>query len=147
MQAAIGLAQVHRLPDFISARRANFSRLYKSLKPYEEFFILAEPTAHADPSWFGFPLTIRPDAPFTRNELGNHLVNAKIGIRQFFAGNLTLQPAYRDVNYRVIGNLINTDIVMNHNLWTGVYPGLNHEMIDYTVSRIIEFIISKINNK
>ena len=147
MQAAVGVAQLDRLPDFIAARRANFNRLYKSLKPYEEFFILAEPTAHSDPSWFGFPLTIRPDAPFTRTELGNHLVNAKIGIRQFFAGNLTLQPAYRDVNYRVVGNLINTDTVMNHNLWTGVYPGLNHEMIDYTVSRIIEFIISKINNK
>ncbi|MFM7128292.1 MAG: lipopolysaccharide biosynthesis protein RfbH, partial [bacterium] len=147
MQAAVGVAQLDRLLDFISARRSNFNRLYNALQSYEEYFMFAQATAHAEPSWFGFPLTVRPGAPFTRNELGHHLVNAKIGIRQFFAGNLTLQPAYRDVNYRIIGNLINTDTVMNHNLWTGVYPGLNDQMIDYTANQIMEFADSKKQSK
>ncbi|MFM7592817.1 MAG: lipopolysaccharide biosynthesis protein RfbH [Isosphaeraceae bacterium] len=147
MQAAVGVAQLDRLLDFISARRSNFNRLYNALQSYEEYFIFAQATAHAEPSWFGFPLTVRPGAPFTRNELGHHLVNVKIGIRQFFAGNLTLQPAYRDVNYRIIGNLINTDTVMNHNLWTGVYPGLNDQMIDYTANQIMEFVDSKKQSK
>ncbi|MBP7687324.1 MAG: lipopolysaccharide biosynthesis protein RfbH [Thermoflexales bacterium] len=131
MQAAIGVAQLKKLPDFIAARRRNWQRLYERLKPLEEFFILPQATEHSEPSWFGFALTIRETAPFTRHDLIDFLQQRKIDTRLLFSGNLTRQPAYRDTHYRVVGTLANTDRVTQDALWVGVYPGLTDAMLDY----------------
>ncbi len=139
MQAAVGVSQMKKLPAFIEARKENFRILYEALKPLEEFLILPEATPKSDPSWFGFLLTVRPEAPFTRDELVQHLNVAKIGTRLLFAGNLTRQPAYKDVNYRVVGELTNTDMVMNSTFWVGVYPGLTPPMLQYIAQNIHDF--------
>ena len=139
MQAAVGVAQMKKLPAFIQARKDNFRILYDALKPLEEFLILPEATPKSDPSWFGFLLTVRADAPFTRDELVQHLNAAKIGTRLLFAGNLTRQPAYKEVNYRVIGELTQTDLVMNSTFWVGVYPGLTPPMLRYIAQSIHDF--------
>jgi CDP-6-deoxy-D-xylo-4-hexulose-3-dehydrase len=131
MQAAIGVAQLQKLARFVEARKRNWSLLRAALQPYEDFVILPEPTPESDPSWFGFTLTVRPDAPFERNDLIRHLEAHKIGTRLMFGGNLTRQPAYEGVDYRVVGELRNTDLVMNQSFWIGVYPGLTDTMIDY----------------
>jgi CDP-6-deoxy-D-xylo-4-hexulose-3-dehydrase len=134
-QAAVGLAQLDRLNGFIAQRRSNFAYLRDRLKPYEEFFILPEATPNSEPSWFGFPITVRSSAPFTRLELLTFYDAAKIGSRLLFAGNLTRQPAYKDVAYRISGSLTNTDIVMNQTFWLGIYPGITTEMMDFVVER------------
>jgi CDP-6-deoxy-D-xylo-4-hexulose-3-dehydrase len=103
------------------------------LKPFEEYLILPKATPGSDPSWFGFVITVRLDAPFTRNELVRYLEDRKIATRLLFGGNLTRQPAYKDVSYRVVGKLENTDIVMNQTFWIGVYPGLTQDMIAYVL--------------
>ena len=139
MQAAIGVAQIKKLPAFIEARRRNWCSLHEGLKPLEEFFVLPEPTPKSNPSWFGFLLTVRPGAPFTRNALIRCLDERKIGTRLLFGGNLTRQPAYRNAPYRVVGDLTNTDIVMNQTFWIGVYPGLTPEMIAYVVETFHDF--------
>ena len=131
MQAAVGVAQLKKLPQFIETRKKNWQHLRQGLAPFEEFMILPEPTPNSDPSWFGFLLSVRPDAPFTRNELINYLETNQIATRLLFGGNLTRQPAYQDVDYRVVGDLTNTDLVMNHTFWIGVYPSLSTEMLDY----------------
>ena len=133
MQAAVGLAQLDKLPAFIAARRANFDRLSQGLQDLQDCFILPEATAGSAPSWFGFPLAVRPDAPFTRNQLIHHLESKKIATRLLFSGNLVRQPAYRDVHYRVIGDLACSDFVMNQVLWIGLYPGLTENMISYMI--------------
>ena len=140
MQAAVGVAQLKKLPGFIEARKRNWQRLRDGLAPYEEFFVLPEPTAGSDPSWFGFLLTVRPDAPFSRNALIRHLEGQGIGTRLLFGGNLTRQPAYLDVPFRVVGDLTNTDIVMDGAFWVGVYPGLTDEMIDFVLDTFRTFI-------
>jgi CDP-4-dehydro-6-deoxyglucose reductase, E1 len=134
-QAAVGLAQLERVPDFIAQRRANFDYLYERLKPFEEFFILPEATPNSEPSWFGFPITVRPEAPLTRLDLLNHYHENKIGSRMLFGGNLIRQPAYKDVKYRVSGTLTNTDIIMNQTFWLGIYPGITREMLDFVVEQ------------
>ncbi|MGI8710739.1 MAG: lipopolysaccharide biosynthesis protein RfbH [Acidimicrobiales bacterium] len=139
MQAAVGVAQLKKLPGFIEIRKRNFKHLHAALQPLQEFLILPEATPNSDPSWFGFLITVRPDAPFSRNELVQHLNRAKIGTRLLFAGNLTRQPAYKDVNYRVVGELTNTDLVMNQTFWVGVYPGLTPPMLDYIAETIADF--------
>jgi CDP-6-deoxy-D-xylo-4-hexulose-3-dehydrase len=139
MQAALGVSQMKKLPEFIEARKRNFRILHEALKPLEEFLILPEATPNSDPSWFGFLITVKPDAPFSRNELVQHLNQAKIGTRLLFAGNLTRQPAYRDVKYRVVGDLTNTDLVMNQTFWVGVFPGLTPTMLQYITDSIHEF--------
>ncbi len=139
LQAAVGVAQLKKLPAFIEARRRNWRLLYEGLKPLEEFFILPQATPNSDPSWFGFLLTVRPDAPFTRNALIRWLEARKIGTRLLFGGNLTLQPAYQSVPYRVVGALTNTDQVMNQTFWVGVYPGLTEAMLAYVVETIHAF--------
>ena len=139
MQAAIGVAQIKKLPAFIEARRRNWCSLHEGLKPLEEFFVLPEPTPKSNPSWFGFLLTVRPGAPFTRNALIRCLDERKIGTRLLFGGNLTRQPAYRNAPYRVVGDLTNTDIVMNQTFWIGVYPGQTPEMIAYVVETFHDF--------
>ncbi|MBE2234075.1 MAG: lipopolysaccharide biosynthesis protein RfbH [Anaerolinea sp.] len=133
MQAAIGVSQLKKLPGFIEARKRNWRLLYEGIKPLEEFFILPQATPGSDPSWFGFLLTVRPEAPFTRNELVRHLESCKIGTRLLFGGNLTRQPAYASVKYRVVGDMTNTDLVMNQTFWIGIYPGITSEMIDYVL--------------
>ena len=139
MQAACALAQMDRLPGFIEARKRNFVFLKDRLKSCEEFLILPEATAGSDPSWFGFPITIRDEAGITRVDLLKYLDQYKIGTRLLFAGNLTRQPYFQGRTYRVSGELINTDTIMNSTFWIGVYPGLNDVMLDYICDRIETF--------
>ncbi len=131
MQAAVGVSQLKKLPEFIAKRRANFAALHQGLKDLEEFFILPEPTPHSEPSWFGFPLAVRPDAPFNRNQVIAFLESRKIATRLLFGGNLLRQPAYQDIKHRVVGSLKNTDFIMNQVFWVGVYPGITAEMLTY----------------
>jgi len=139
LQAAVGVAQLEKLPDFIAARRRNFQMLKQLLSSFEDTLMLPEATPGAEPSWFGFPLAVRPEAPFTRDQLVRHLESRRIATRLLFGGNLLRQPAYRDVPYRVIGDLAGSDFIMNHVFWMGVYPGLTAEMIDYMATEIGNF--------
>ncbi len=131
MQAALGVAQMDKLPGFIAARRANFARLHGALLDLQDIFILPAASRHSEPSWFGFPLAVRAGVPFSRNQVIAFLESRKIATRLLFGGNLLRQPAYRDVKYRVVGDLPNTDFAMNNAFWIGVFPGLTHSMIDY----------------
>ena len=140
MQAAVGVAQLDKLPDFIAARKRNWQLLYDGLKQYEEFFILPQATPNSDPSWFGFLLTVRPDAPFSRNDLVQFLEANQIATRLLFSGNITRQPAYQNIPYRVVGDLTNTDIVMNQTFWIGVYPRITPDMIAYVLSVFAQFL-------
>ena len=133
LQAAIGVAQLEKLPGFIEARKRNYSFLRNGLADLQDYFVLPEATPHSDPSWFGFPLLVRESAPFSRRELVNFLDHKKIATRQLFGGNLIRQPAYKDVAYRVAGSLKNSDRVMNQVFWIGVYPGLTAEMLAYVL--------------
>jgi CDP-6-deoxy-D-xylo-4-hexulose-3-dehydrase len=140
MQAAIGVAQLQKLPGFIEARKRNWTLLREALSDLQDFLILPRPTDHSDPSWFGFAVTLREDAPFNRNELVEYLENRCIATRLLFAGNLTRQPAFQGVNYRVSGELINTDAIMHRTLWVGVYPGLTETMIGYVAGAFHQFV-------
>jgi CDP-6-deoxy-D-xylo-4-hexulose-3-dehydrase len=139
MQAALGLSQLKKLDRFVSARKQNFATLNHLLGDIPDF-ILPEATANSDPSWFGFPLTIRPESSIDRTELLRHLDHHKIGTRLLFAGNLLKQPAYRNVDHRVIGDLRNSDLVMTNTFWLGVYPGLTDEMLTYVSEIILDFV-------
>src|SRR5580658_6184728 len=136
MQAAVGVAQLQKLDGFIEARRRNFAALRHGLRELEEFFILPEATPGAEPSWFGFPIAVRPDAPFTRNEATALLEERKIATRLLFGGNLTRQPAYRESGFRVAGSLKNTDFIMNQVFWIGLYPGIGPEILDYMLESL-----------
>jgi len=140
MQAAVGVAQLKKLPGFIAARKKNFAFFMKHFKPYEKYLILPKTAQVADPSWFGFPILVKTDAAFTRSNLVNYLERNKIATRMLFGGNLTKQPAYKDAKYRIYGSLRNTDIVMNNLFWIGVYPGLNYPRLNYMKNIIIEFL-------
>ncbi len=140
MQAAVGVAQLDKLPGFIAARRANYARLRAGLEPYADVFVLPEPTPGAEPSWFGFPLSVRPTARFTRRDLVRHLDERKIGTRQLFGGNLLRQPAYLGRPQRVAGDLPGADYVMRHTLWLGVYPGLTAAHIDHVIDTIAALV-------
>lgn len=140
MQAACGLAQMDRLPGFIEARKRNFDFLKTRLRSCEEFLILPEATPNGDPSWFGFPITLRESAQISRVNLLKFLDQSKIGTRLLFAGNLTRQPYFERRAYRVSGELKNTDKIMNDTFWIGVYPGLNDAMLDYVCDRIEIFL-------
>jgi CDP-6-deoxy-D-xylo-4-hexulose-3-dehydrase len=139
MQAALGVSQIAKLPEFIARRKENFAYLKAALTPLEEFLILPEAGKHAEPSWFGFPIAVKPDAPFTRDQLTHHLEANKIGTRLVFAGNLLRQPAYQGYPHRIVGPLTNTDFVMNQVFWIGVFPGLTDEMLDYISHSMIQF--------
>jgi CDP-6-deoxy-D-xylo-4-hexulose-3-dehydrase len=139
MQAAVGVAQLKKLPDFIAVRKRNWQLLYDGLKQFEESLILPAATPGSDPSWFGFLITVRPSAKFTRNQLVLYLEGRGIATRQLFGGNLTRQPAYLDAEYRVVGELKNTDTVMNQTFWIGVYPGLTEGAISYMVDSFGKF--------
>ncbi len=140
MQAAVGVAQLKKVPRFIEVRKRNWKLLHDGLKPLEEFFILPKATPNSDPSWFGFLITVRPEAPFSRRDLVRYLESRKIATRLLFGGNLTRQPAYQGMPYRVVGELSNTDLVMNQSFWVGVYPGLTAEMLDFIVDVIKVFV-------
>jgi CDP-4-dehydro-6-deoxyglucose reductase, E1 len=133
MQASVGVAQLRKLPQFIAARKRNYSALRAGLDDLQEFFALPEATPNSNPNWFGFPLFVRPDAPFSRAELICFLEDRKIASRALFGGNLIRQPAYADVRYRVIGDLRNSDLVMNQLFWVGVYPGITSDMLNYVL--------------
>ncbi len=138
MQAAVGVAQLKKLPAFIAARQHNWRRLRDGLQPLEKYFILPEPTPGSDPSWFGFALTVRPSAPVTRSEVIQRLEHHKIATRLLFGGNLLRQPAYKDVVCRVPGELSNTDLIMQNTFWIGVYPGLTEEMLSYVIRTLTQ---------
>jgi CDP-6-deoxy-D-xylo-4-hexulose-3-dehydrase len=140
MQAAVGVAQLQKLPAFIEARRHNFAKLHAGLQDLQEYFILPEATPDSEPSWFGFPIAVRSDAPFFRNEIVHFLESRKIATRLLFGGNLVRQPAYRNVPHRVIGALENADFVMNQVFWIGVYPGLTDTMINFVLSSFHDFM-------
>lgn len=140
MQAALGVSQLSKLPHFIKRRKDNFNYLRAALEPLSHVFMLPEATPDSDPSWFGFPIGVREDAPFTRDQLTRYFDANKIGTRLMFAGNLLRQPAYKDVECRVIGDMKNTDFVMNQVFWLGVFPGLTEPMLDYIVDTTKDFV-------
>jgi CDP-6-deoxy-D-xylo-4-hexulose-3-dehydrase len=139
MQAAIGVAQLEKLPAFIEARRKNFKFLYSTFKKYEDYFILPMTEEHSEPSWFGFPVLVKNTAPFRRADIVNYLEDNKIATRMLFGGNLIKQPAYKNIKYRLIGDLKNTDSVMNNLFWIGVYPGLTRDMLNYIQNTLYKF--------
>ena len=140
MQAACGLAQLERLQEFVDKRKSNFEYLKERLKSCEEFLILPWATQNSDPSWFGFPITLRESSPVRRVDLLTYLDQEKIGTRLLFAGNLTRQPYMQQKNFRVAGDLKNSDRVMNDTFWIGVQPALTLEMLDYTSSKIEQYL-------
>jgi CDP-6-deoxy-D-xylo-4-hexulose-3-dehydrase len=140
MQAAVGVSQLGKLPGFIEARRRNFRHLHDGLNDLTDHLILPEATAGSEPSWFGFPMAVRPEAPFTRGELVRHLTDKEIGTRLLFGGNLLRQPAYSGVPVRTIGDLPHSDYVMNHVFWMGVYPGLSPSHLDYVIDVLRSFV-------
>lgn len=140
MQAAVGLSQLKKADLFVQRRRENHASLYQRFKQLEKYFILPETTPHADPSWFGFLLTVRSESGINRNELVQHLENHKIGTRLLFGGNLIKQPAYKNTNYRILNTLENSDIVMNNSFWLGVWPGLNESHYDYILDIITKYL-------
>ncbi len=139
MQAACGLAQIDKLEFFIKRRRENYTYLRTRLESLTDFLELPEPTPNSNPSWFGFPLTVKPESGVNRVELTRFLDINKIGSRLLFAGNLIKQPYFKDVQYRVVGELTNTDITMNNTFWIGVQPSLNHEHFEYVAEKLEEF--------
>ena len=136
IQAAIGLAQLNRLESFVELRRRNWAYLQNGLKDLEEYFVLPKATEYSDPSWFGFALTVKPNSPKTRNQIVQELNEKKIATRLLFAGNLLRQPAFAGTPRRVIGDLINTNRIMNDTFWVGVWPGLTIPMLDYIIENL-----------
>ena len=143
MQAAVGLAQIPKIDEFVAARRRNFTFLKSALSEFENVFILPEATAKSDPSWFGFPLTVRPDSGIGRDDLVKYLNDKKIGTRLLFGGNLLKQPYMLGRHYRTSGDIVNADTVMNDTFWIGVYPGLDEASLGYIVETIGAFIAGK----
>jgi CDP-6-deoxy-D-xylo-4-hexulose-3-dehydrase len=139
MQAALGLSQIDKLDRFVAQRKKNFKHLTKRLKGHEGL-ILPKATPNSDPSWFGFPITLKPDYPIDREDLLRFLDARLIGTRLMFAGNILRQPAYRGIDVRVVGDLTNTDIVMRRTFWVGTYPGLTPPMLDYIADTLLEYI-------
>lgn len=142
MQAAVGVAQLDKLDAFVAARRRNFARLHAGLGAFADHLVLPEATPGSTPSWFGFPLSVRPSAPFTRRDLVRHLEGRRIATRQLFGGNLLRQPAYQGRAMRVAGDLPGADFIMRHTLWLGVHPGLSDAMIDFMIGTIVDFVRS-----
>lgn len=140
VQAAIGRQQLKKLDSFVAARRANHARLVEALRPFEEYLVLPRATPQSEPSWFGLLLTVRDGAPFTRKQMVEFLEKRQIQTRQLFGGNLLRQPAFQGIAHRVVGDLSNTDKIMNDAFFVGVYPGLSSAMIDYMIEAFTEFL-------
>jgi len=140
MQAAIGCAQLKKLPKFISLRKRNFVYLYRFLEKHEGYFLLPQWEENAQPSWFGFPVLVKENAPFSRNDIVNYLEKNKIATRMLFGGNLLCQPAYKGIKRRVSGSLTNTDIVMKQLFWIGVYPGIDKACLHYICDSFDRFL-------
>ncbi len=140
LQAAVGLAQLEKLPAFIAARKRNFARLYEGLEPYREFLILPRWSERADPAWFAFPITVRPGAPFGRREMVTFLEERNVETRLLFAGNVVRQPGYRHIEHRAVGDLSNSDRVLRSTFFIGVYPGLDDDRLDYVLETFRQFI-------
>ncbi|MFH1062508.1 MAG: lipopolysaccharide biosynthesis protein RfbH [Candidatus Omnitrophota bacterium] len=147
MQAAIGVAQLKKLDSYIKQRKNNFAYLFKYLCKFDKYFILPKSYQGTEPSWFGLPILVKKDAPFTRNDIVNYLEENKIATRMLFGGNLTKQPAYKNAIYKVSGNLNNTDLVMNNLFWIGVYPGLTKNMLNYICEKFEIFFKKVIKDK
>jgi CDP-6-deoxy-D-xylo-4-hexulose-3-dehydrase len=143
MQAAIGVSQLKKLPEFVSRRKENFQKWSQGFESLDSFFIRPVATEGSDPSWFAFPVTVRKNAGFTRTELTDFLASRKIETRNLFGGNLLRQPAYADIEHRVVGELANTDRIMNDTFFLGTYPGMEGAMIDYTIDMIRTFLSEK----
>jgi len=139
LQAALGLSQLKKIDSFVDKRRENFNYLYKGLENIEGL-LLPRATENSDPSWFGFPITLDPEHPVDREDLLRHLDSLKIGTRLMFAGNITRQPAYSGVDFRIVGDLSNSDVVMRRSFWIGVYPGLTREMLSFVIEVIKDFM-------
>ena len=139
MQAACGLAQLDRLEGFIKKRKENFNFLYQNLKDLEEFLILPEPEKNSEPSWFGFPLSLKKNNNYNRNDLVKYLSDRKIGTRLLFSGNLVKQPYMKNVDFKIHRDLKNTDLIMENTFWIGLYPGLSKEHLHYSVLKIKKF--------
>lgn len=139
MQAACALAQLDRLEGFIATRRRHFDFLKQRLQTCAEWLVLPEPTPHSEPSWFGFPIHLKPESGLQRVDLLRYLDQDKIGTRLLFAGNLTRQPYMQDQTFRCVGALPNTDAVMNGTFWIGVHPGLDEAKLEYIARRIERF--------
>lgn len=144
LQAAIGVEQLKKLPGFIAKRDRNFKLLYAGLNKYLDCLILPEAAADASPSWFGFLISVRKGAGFTKNELVKYLEENKIATRMLFAGNIVRQPAYKSSRCRIAGSLKNTDFIMRNTFWIGVYPGINEAMIDYILSVFDNFFKNRL---
>jgi len=142
VQAAIGFAQLDKLPDFVAARKRNFASLYEGLKPYEEHLILPVWSRRADPAWFAFPITVRSGAPFTRRDLITFLEQRNIETRVLFSGNIVRQPGYRHIEHRAVGDLPNSDAVLRSTFFVGVYPGLDGARIAYMLETFADFFAS-----
>ncbi|MBT4327438.1 MAG: lipopolysaccharide biosynthesis protein RfbH [Thaumarchaeota archaeon] len=140
MQASVGLSQLQKLPEFIKKRQENFEYLKVNLSKFSKYFILPTATLNSSPSWFGFPIVVIPDSPFSKNDLIEFLSSKLIDTRPLFAGNLTKQPYLKNKNYKTFGTLENTDLVMNNGFWIGVFPGLTQEMLQYVVEEFKNFI-------
>jgi CDP-6-deoxy-D-xylo-4-hexulose-3-dehydrase len=144
MQAAVGVAQIDKLDGFVAKRKANWQKLYDGLKNLEEYFILPQATPKSEPSWFGFMITIRDSAPFNRDELIGFLEGENIQTRNLFAGNMTRQPVFQNQltegkEYRIIGELKNSDKIMNDSFWLGVYPGMKKGQVEFMIESIQKF--------
>ena len=140
MQAAVGLAQLGKLDDFIARRKSNFQKIFASLEIYQDRLILPRPIPNSDPSWFGFVITVREGAGFTRNDLTRFLEANRIETRNLFSGNLLRQPAFMDIDHRVVGDLINTDLIMDRTFFIGVYPGIDDSQLEYVSSAFARFM-------
>ncbi len=140
MQAAVGVAQMDKLDGFVDARRRNYELFSKGLRQFEEFLVLPRATPQSNPSWFGFVVTVRPQSPFSREELTGWLESKKIATRLLFAGNIIRQPYFTDINHRVVGSLANTDLAMKNSFWIGVFPGITVAMVEYVLEQIEQFL-------
>jgi CDP-6-deoxy-D-xylo-4-hexulose-3-dehydrase len=140
MQAAVGVAQLGKLAGFIERRKVNFQKIHKFLEPYQERLLLPRATSNSDPAWFAFVITVREEAGFTRNELTGFLEANRIETRNLFAGNLLRQPAFMDIPHRIVGDLANTDLIMDNTFFIGVYPGIADSHLDYIESVFKRFM-------
>ena len=139
-QAAIGVAQLKKLPSFIKKRRENFKKLYDFFQKYEKYFVLMNISEKEEPCWFGFPLVVKENAPFTRNQFTEYLEKNNIGTRNVFSGNLLRHPAYLDLRYRTVGKIVNADIVMKNAFWLGVFPGITDERMNIMKNTLKKFL-------